>query len=658
MKRHTYIAFGTGFALVLMLMLFNVGWCVATFRQMSSLRSERVHHVIDDDQSLGITRTSHLTAESTREVERQRADSRDSIPDKAERTHDAELPELSGLTWLASAIAESLEIARLAKELSARQGAAERPFLLGSALLIVVISVLCATTIGHIRSRGRLQTSMALQLDRWRITLASIGDGVIVTDRTGRVTFMNHMAEKMCGWATREALGRPLPEVFHIQHERTRELAENPVSKVLREGVTVSIPSDLVLMSRQGSVLPIHDSASPIRNRSNSIDGVVLVFHDDTARRHHERELLLASRRKDEFLAMLAHELRNPLAAVRAALDVITFAKNDDQRTWSRDVIERQVEHLTHLIEDLLDVSRIACDTMQLSRQQVDASAVAHRAIESVRHLTENRGHSVSVSIAKSPLIVNVDPVRLEQILVNLLTNANKYTEKGGSIGLTVAPDGDTLRFDVVDNGMGITSDLMPHIFDMFHQGKRSLARTEGGLGLGLPIVRKLTESFGGTVEAFSEGKSLGSRFTVRIPMAPDPLISSLVTPNADAEPEKSPLRVLIVEDNRDLALGLASTLELQGHRVDVTHDGPSGLDAALTRKPDVVLLDIGLPGLDGYQVARRLRAHGDTKPARIIAISGYGQESDRQRSIEAGMSHHLTKPIDVQLLNRLLVAN
>ncbi len=505
--------------------------------------------------------------------------------------------------------------------------------------------------------RRESEQALSLQDDRWQTTLASIGDGVIVTDDRQRVTYLNPVAEALCGWASSEAAGKPLSEIFPLRDEQTRRPVEDPVARVLSEGAVICLASHTCLVARDGTVRPVNDSAAPIRDALGTIKGVVLVFRDDSERRHQERALIDAARRKDEFLAMLAHELRNPLAAMSSALDVIRLPRSESRREWSRDVMERQVNHLSHLIDDLLDISRFTCDTMQLNIECVDVKPIARRAVESVRYLLDLRKHRFHFSLADAPLAVSADPFRLEQILVNLLTNAIKYTDIGGRVALEVDLDGRDVCFRVTDNGIGITPALLPHIFDMFRQGKRSLARTEGGLGLGLSIVKKLTEAFGGTISAHSGGPGQGSEFELRLPaVALDAAQVRKHTSNPSAAAE-SGLSVLIIDDNEDLATGLASVLELHGHDVRVSHDGESGFAAAVAVKPDVVLLDIGLPILDGYEVARRLRAAWGDAPARIIAISGYGLEDDRRRSIEAGINHHLTKPIDIRELAELLAA-
>jgi PAS domain S-box-containing protein len=489
---------------------------------------------------------------------------------------------------------------------------------------------------------------------RWlSAVLASIGDAVIVTDEQDRVIFMNAMAESLCGWTHQDASGQPLAEVFRIISEETRQPTEAPVARALRDGLVVGLANHTLLISAGGAERPIHDSAAPVRDDRGSITGVVLVFRDDTDRRRYEQQLVEANRRKDEFLAMLAHELRNPLAAIRSAVEVLDMPGAEDDRQWASQVIGRQIHHLTRLLDDLLDVSRITRGLIEVRKQLIDACLVINQAIESVRPQIDDGKHRLEVSISPQILRLEADPVRLEQVLVNLLSNAAKYTAAGGRIELSAQHAEDQIIFRVTDTGMGIAPETLPHIFDLFAQGERTLARSEGGLGVGLTIVKKLMELHGGSVSARSEGVGQGSEFIVRLPAAerPSPAESIPATPTA----ERPGSRILIVEDNKDLARGMARLLKLLGHKVQLAHDGPEGIEAARVSRPEVILLNIGLPNLDGYYVARVLRQEVGLTDALIIAITGYGQEEDRRHSQEAGIDHHLTKPVDLKTIAELI---
>jgi CheY-like chemotaxis protein/two-component sensor histidine kinase len=350
---------------------------------------------------------------------------------------------------------------------------------------------------------------------------------------------------------------------------------------------------------------------------------------------------------------MLAHELRNPLASMRSAAEIFGMPGAEDQLEWARQVIGQQIHHLSHLLDDMLDVSRITRGLIQVRPQPIAASDVIHRAIATVRPLIDDRGHTLDVALTEGQLVLSADPVRLEQIVVNLLTNAARYTPAGGRIRLSADRAEDQVVIRVADNGAGIAPEVLPRIFDLFAQGDRRLDRSEGGLGVGLTIVQRLVELHGGTVSVQSDGPGRGSTFTIRLPASATPPADSKPPPAAPAQKQR--FRMLIVDDNRALAQGLSRLLKLLGHEVELAYDGPDAIEAARTSRPDVILLDIGLPNLDGYEVARRLRQDDQLKDIVIIAISGYGHESDRQRSREAGMDHHLTKPVDVKSIMELI---
>jgi PAS domain S-box-containing protein len=353
--------------------------------------------------------------------------------------------------------------------------------------------------------------------------LTSIGDAVIATDARGRVLVMNPVAESLCGWGAAEATGRPLEEVFRIINEETRQPVESPATCVIAEGVIVGLANHTILLARDGAERPIDDSGAPIRGAGGEVEGVVLVFRDVTERRLAEGRATEEARRKDEFLAMLAHELRNPLAALSSAAQLLTHPGAQDAHGWSREVIERQVRQLTRLVDDLLDVSRISRGKIQLRPQRVDLTDAVRSAIQVVRPLIDERGHDLLVTIPPDPIELDADPARLEQVIVNLLNNAAKYTEPGGRIEVEVAPESGQAVVRVTDSGIGIGPELLPHVFELFTQGDRALNRAEGGLGIGLTMVQKLAEMHGGGVTVSSDGHGRGSRFTVWLPVRPDP---------------------------------------------------------------------------------------------------------------------------------------
>jgi signal transduction histidine kinase/ActR/RegA family two-component response regulator len=373
----------------------------------------------------------------------------------------------------------------------------------------------------------------------------------------------------------------------------------------------------------------------------------------DNARLYHEVQD--ATRRKDEFLAMLAHELRNPLAPILNAAHVLSLRQTDDpilQRM--REVVQRQVRHMARLLDDLLDVSRITHGKIELRKERVDLVAIARDALQTSRPFVEASQHEVSISLPPEPLFVEADPARLEQVLTNLLNNAVKYTPSGGQIGITIARVGEEAVVRVRDTGAGISADFLPRVFDLFAQAQRSLDRSEGGLGIGLTLVRRLVEMHGGSVEAYSAGPGQGSEFTVRLPAQPDAQPARAAGSQAAPHAER-PRRVLIVEDNLDAAETLADLLEHWGLEVRVACNGTAAIEAAREEPPGVALVDIGLPGMDGYEVVRRLREQAGLDQALLVALTGYGQEEDRRRARQAGFHVHLTKPVDLAELQRLL---
>jgi PAS domain S-box-containing protein len=707
------------------------------------------------------------------------------------------------------------------------------------AFLLVGV-VLSGFSEGLHRARRRAEAAE----DQLRVTLASIADGVLVTDRAGRVTFLNEVAQALTGWPQAEAFGQPLEHVFPVLHEQTGQPVESPVARVLHEGAVVGPDNHALLRARDGTERPIDDRAAPIRGEGGAVQGVVLVFRDAAERRQTERErgrllarleaeraalhflaeagevlgssldypttlarvanlvvprladwcavymleddgsvrqlaaahtdpakavlveelrrrfppdqntphgipqvlrsgqpefipevtddvvrriapepehydllrrlgprsylavplvargrilgaqtfvlseserryvpddLALAqelarraalavdnarlfheaqeaARHKDAFLAQLGHELRNPLAPLHNALQILRLRRpGDEVVTEMAALMERQIGSLVRLVDDLLDVARITRGQIELRRQRLDLGAAVARAVETVRPTVDERGHALEVALPAEPLRLEADPVRFGQVLVNLLANAVKYTPPGGQIRVTAAREGQELVLHVRDNGIGISRENIGRIFDLFAQGERIPGNDREGLGIGLHLVRRLVELHGGRVAAASEGPGRGSDFVVRLPL---PTTDAPAAPTAVAPPApRRPLRVLIVDDNRDAAASCALLLRLHGgHDVRVAHEGPSALAAAAEFQPEVVLLDIGLPGgMDGYEVCRRLRQSPGFADVPIAAVTGYGQESDRRQAQAAGFTTHLIKPVDWSALSELL---
>ncbi len=386
-------------------------------------------------------------------------------------------------------------------------------------------------------------------------------------------------------------------------------------------------------------------------------------------RQYEVRDLLQrqveADRRKDEFLAMLGHELRNPLAAIRNALWVLgEVGSQEEPAVRQREVIERQTRHLVRMVDDLLDVSRVTLGKIILKRQAVDLGEVAERCLHDLGLAALAESHGLAIEEDTGPALVSGDPVRLEQVICNLLQNAIKYTPRGGRVRLSVRREGDDAVTRVRDTGVGITTEMLPRIFEPFTQVESSRTRSEGGLGLGLPLVRSLVELHGGEVEARSEGAGQGTEFVVRLPLRSGDIAARParrpVRATAAAAGPAAALRILIVEDNLDGRESLRDLLELWGHEVELAEDGAEGVEKALAGQPDVALVDIGLPGLDGNEVACRIRAAAGRDHAdhiELIAMTGYGQPEDRRRALQAGFDSYLVKPVDPAHLGRLLAA-
>ena len=385
-----------------------------------------------------------------------------------------------------------------------------------------------------------------------------------------------------------------------------------------------------------------------------------------------EQALKEADRHKDEFLAMLAHELRNPLAPILNAVQLMRRNPlGDPQLVWSRDVIERQLAQLTRLVDDLLDVSRITRGKINLAREPVEIGGLVARAVETVQPLIVERGHQFTIDVPNEPIRVYGDPLRLTQALGNVLTNAAKYTERAGRISLIARPSGDVVEIRVRDTGIGIPSAHLPMIFDMFTQLRNDTGRSQSGLGIGLALVRKLLEMHGGTVTASSEGDGLGSEVLIRLPVIGNDTVrvsgiaggqangraASVDAPAAEDASITPQVRrrILVADDNSDALESLATLLELGGHEVFSAANGALALESAERHLPEVALLDIGMPKLDGYEVARRIRAQPWGRSITLVALTGWGQDSDRRRSGEAGFDSHLVKPLDLDKLTELL---
>ncbi|AMV22465.1 Sensor histidine kinase TmoS [Planctomyces sp. SH-PL14] len=640
----------------------------------------------------------------------------------------------------------------------------------------------------------RKAAELAFRKEReWlKVTLSSIGDAVVATDNDGRVIFLNGVAESLTGWEPQEAHGRPLEEIFPIINEGTRRPVENPVQRVLREGIIVGLANHTLLLARDGTERPIDDSAAPIRDADGTILGVVLIFRDVSEQRQAEQlireselryrlvgnaandaiwdwnlqtnevtwnegvrrvfgfesheigadatwwyehihpedrrrvvdgihavidsqesfwtdeyryarrdgnyafifdrghivrdaagnprrmvgsmldlterqkaadalqtlagELEESNRRKTEFLATLGHELRNPLAPIRTGLELIRIAGNDPEIIDdARSMMERQTLQMVRLIDDLLDVSRISQGKLQLRLCRANLAEIIQTAVEAARPLVDEAGHRLTVTLPGEPIVLTADPTRLAQVVSNLLNNATKYTREGGTIGLTVRRENGEAVITIEDNGIGIPREMQKGIFDMFTQIERPIEKGYRGLGIGLTLVKRLTEMHGGDVAVESEGADRGSRFHVRLPIPLEEQEAPSDAASPQSEWRSGGLRVLVVDDNRPAADTLTKLVRMLGCEAATAYDGDEGIEVAEAFRPDLILMDLGMPKRTGYEAAAHIRQQPWGAGITLVALTGWGQAEDRRRTTEAGFNRHLVKPVEPAMLQRLL---
>ena len=491
----------------------------------------------------------------------------------------------------------------------------------------------------------------------YRRLFESAKDGVLVLDaNNGRILEANPFMTELSGFPTAEFIGKELWEIGLFRDQPANEAAFRDLQK---NGYVRY--DHLTLKSKNGPPAEVEFVSNVYQWDDRQV--AQCNIRDISVRSRLEKqtqkqasELSDLHRRKDEFLAMLSHELRSPLAPIANAVQLLGLQRGNENRIQqqARGIIERQSAQLQHLVDDLLEVSRITTGRIQLRQNRVAIEGIVESAVEAVRPLIEQNRHELTVSLPSEPIWLNADAARLEQVLVNLLTNAVKFTDAGGHIWLTVQQQADMCVLGVRDTGVGISATLLPKIFELFTQSERSLDRSEGGLGIGLALVQQITELHGGSVKATSvEGE--GSEFVVRLPMLPAKVASTEPLLPSATPPKTCSLRVLMVDDNVDTVLSFSILLRAAGHEVRTAHDGPAAIQVALEYQPDVVLLDIGLPGLNGYEVAKRIRQEHTLKNVVLVALTGYGQNSDRQTALEAGFDHHLVKPARLAQLKQIL---
>lgn len=448
-----------------------------------------------------------------------------------------------------------------------------------------------------------------------------------------------------------EAAGR---RVRYLREGRELDAAELPLQRAAADGSAIP-PMELEVELPSARRWFAEVSAAPLRDAQGGVIGAVAVVADITARKKAEQTLREADRRKDDFLAMLAHELRNPLASIRNAAHIMRrIGLAEPRLQWAQEVIENQVSHLARLVDDLLDVSRIVRGKIVLKKEAVALASVIEQAVAATRPLIDSRGQRLSVVLPNEPVLVEADPTRLSQVLLNLLDNASKFSPADGVIEVETGHADDGVVIRVRDHGRGISAELLPHVFDLFQQGEASLDRPLGGLGIGLTIVKRLVELHGGQIEAASPGPGQGSIFTIWLPRGGGALAIAETT-IAEPAPVAARTRVLVVDDDPAIAASTAVWLEIEGHEVRVAPDGSAALEEALGFRPDVVLLDIGLAGMDGYETAQRLRELPGGRDMRLVAVTGYGHAEAIERAKAAGFDHHVVKPFDPRKLSALV---
>ena len=498
------------------------------------------------------------------------------------------------------------------------------------------------------RAQGELEASRARYFDLY--DLAPVG--YFSLSEQGLILEANLTGAGLLSLARRDLTDQPLshyilPEDQDIYYRHRRQLLETDTPR----------ECEIRMLRTDAAPFWARLESTVVRDGESGDCVCRVVVSDIDARKQAEENLADLNRRKDEFLAMLSHELRNPLAPILNAVQLLQL-QNDENAVQqkARAIIERQVRQLTHLVNDLLDVVRTATGTIQLCREPVAVSDIVERAVETTRPLIDQHNHEFTVSLPPAPIWLDADASRLVQVVTNLLSNAAKYMHEGGRIGLSVQQEGDQAVLRVRDTGLGIAPAFLPHVFDLFAKAERSADRSQGGLGIGLALVQRLVELHGGTVTV-SSTLGQGSEFVVRLAVHSPETVAAQSAPIGTAAPARRTLRVLVVDDNLDAAKILQMLVRESGHRVRMAHTGPAALAAALDDRPDVILLDIGLPEWDGYEVAKRIRQEPALHGTVLVAITGYEREADRQRAQQAGFDHHLVKPADFRKVREIVAA-
>ena len=498
---------------------------------------------------------------------------------------------------------------------------------------------------------------------RFRGLLEKLPAGAYTCDPSGLITYYNQHAVQL--WGRSPKLNDPVDRFcgsFKLYAMDGSPITHDQCWMAMALKNCLEYNGHEIIIERpDGHRLTALAHANPIHDEGGKLVGAVNVLVDISDRKRSEDALREADRSKNEFLATLAHELRNPLAPIRAAVKILQLKANATPESQSAlDVIDRQTRQMTRLIDDLLDVARITSNKLELRNELIELNEVFNAAIETSRPVIDQRGHKLTVEVPAEPIYLDGDAVRLAQVISNLLNNAAKYTERGGRIWLTAAKRGNDVVVKVRDDGMGIAPEALPRIFEMFKQAEPSAGKSPDGLGIGLTLVKRLVQMHGGMITVRSDGPGKGSEFILALPISgrQTPFEGQPVTLDGGLPVNQTTsIRVLVVDDNLDSADSLGLLLRLMGNDVRVVHDGQTAVEAAHEFQPHVALLDIGLPVLNGYEAARKIREQPGGKQVVLIAVTGWGEDVDRQHSRDAGFDHHLVKPVDMDALTKLLLS-
>ncbi len=501
-----------------------------------------------------------------------------------------------------------------------------------------------------ITDRRRAEEAMRESEARFRSIFEQANDFIFTADLEQRLTSCNPAVAAALGYTAEEIVGRSISEfIAPEQFARTSGM----LAKKLREGGMTRY--EVEVMARDGRVMTWEINSRLTFGKSGQPTGLHAIGRDVTETRKATEALREADRRKDEFLATLAHELRNPLAPIRQAVAIARSPSvSEAQLRWTLDVIDRQGRHMALLLDDLLDAARITAGKIELRREPVELAAIVDMAVETARPLVDARGHELALELPPEPVQLHGDAMRLAQVVANLLTNAAKYSERPGRIELRAGLESGEVVIRVRDQGIGIAPAMLPRVFEMFSQATSAIDRAEGGLGIGLALVKGLVELHGGRIEAHSDGIGKGSEFVVHLP-------GSVLAPRGKAKKvspastRRIPMRILLADDNPDSLQSLELLLRMDGHEVHAAQDGFAALKLAQTVRPQVMVLDIGMPKLNGYEVARRIRAEPWGSQIKLIALTGWGQQKDEEEAVVAGFDHHLTKPVDHDTIQAVL---